>query len=179
MADRFGENVVLWDTLLWTLVVAPVLIHFYRKETSLHRNRVPDLRCGFWLFVAGAVCSVMCRLAFSMLGTGGYEEETRALFSGNRLLQFIVLLVASPLWEELFFRGILFARLKNRFSVGRAAVISALCFGLYHGNLSDGIYAFLMGIFLAAAMERHRTVAAPIAVHMGANTAALVLELVK
>ena len=31
----------------------------------------------------------------------------------------------------------------------------------------------------AAAMERHRTMAAPIAVHMGANTAALVLELVK
>lgn len=179
MADLFGENVVLWDMLLWTLVAAPVLIHFYRKETSLHGNRLPDLRCGFRLFVAGAVCSVMFRLAFSVLGTGGYEEETRALFSGNRLLQFIVLLVASPLWEELFFRGVLFVQLKKRFSVSRAAVISALCFGLYHGNLSQGIYAFLMGLLLVSAMERYQTVAAPIAVHMGANMAALVLELVK
>ena len=168
MADLFGENMVLWDTLLWTLVAAPVLIHFYRKETSLHGNRLPDLRCGFRLFVAGAVCSVMFRLAFSVLGTGGY-----------RLLQFIVLLVASPLWEELFFRGVLFVQLKKRFSVSRAAVISALCFGLYHGNLSQGIYAFLMGLLLVSAMERYQTVAAPIAVHMGANMAALVLELVK
>ena len=57
-----------------------------------------------------------------------------------------------------------------------AIVISALLFGLYHGNLSQGIYGFFMGIVLAGAMEQYKTVTAPLLIHVGVNAAALLLE---
>ena len=44
-------------------------------------------------------------------------------------LELTVLLAASPFLEEIFFRGILFQRLKELMSVKAAAVVSALVFG--------------------------------------------------
>ena len=76
------------------------------------------------------------------------------LLSGPLWLELTVLLAASPFLEEIFFRGILFQRLKELMSVKAAAVVSALVFGLYHGTLTQGIYGFFMGLALAWAMER-------------------------
>lgn len=179
MDGLFGENRMLWDILLWTIAVVPVLGYFYRKEYRLNGKELPELRCLLRLFAIGVICSVGSRLAFAVLGISGYEQETSALFEGSLLMQCLVFLIASPLWEELFFRGVLFVRLGNRFSLKCALAVSALCFGLYHGNLSQGIYAFFMGILLGAAMERYKNIAAPLVIHVGANAAALLLELVK
>ena len=88
----------------------------------------------------------------------------------------MVLLIASPLLEEFFFRGVLYGRLKELLSVPGAAVVSSAFFGLYHGNWIQGIYGFFMGLFLSAAMERCRTVKAPVIMHLAANGAALFLN---
>ena len=61
-------------------------------------------------------------------------------------------------------------------SVPGAAVVSSAFFGLYHGNWIQGIYGFFMGLFLSAAMERCRTVKAPVIMHLAANGAALFLN---
>lgn len=179
MTGLFDSNIFLWDTLLWAIAVVPVLVYFYRKEPGLCGNRMPDRRYVFCLFVIGMICSVGFRLVFDMLGIGSYEEETSALFEGDLWLQCLVLLIASPLWEELFFRGFLFVRLKKWVSLYGAVIFSAVCFGIYHGNLSQGIYAFFMGILLAAAMEKYKMVTAPVVIHVGANAASLLLKLVK
>ena len=53
-----------------------------------------------------------------------------------------------PALEEAAFRGLLLRRLRpygERF----ALVASALCFGLFHGNLNQFFYAFLLGLVLA------------------------------
>ena len=98
------------------------------------------------------------------------------LLSGNLVLQILVLLVASPLLEEFFFRGVLYVRFKEVIGVRGAMVATALGFGLYHANLSQGIYGFFMGLFLAWCMERFQTVKAPIAVHIASNLAAMCME---
>ena len=54
----------------------------------------------------------------------------------------------APAAEELLFRRLLLRRLRpygERF----ALVASALCFGLFHGNLNQFFYAFLLGLVLA------------------------------
>jgi len=50
-----------------------------------------------------------------------------------------------------------------------AVIISALMFGLYHGNLVQGIYAFIMGCLLALVYEWTGSFAAPVLFHMIAN----------
>ena len=48
-------------------------------------------------------------------------------------------------------------------------VISAICFGIYHGNMIQFIYAGILGLFLSFGMEKSQTVLVPIVGHMVAN----------
>lgn len=62
--------------------------------------------------------------------------------------------VISPLSEEVVFRGLLYNRMKKIYSVTVSMVLSAFLFGLYHGNLVQGLYGFLMGCLIAYTYER-------------------------
>ena len=63
-------------------------------------------------------------------------------------IQLIYTLILAPVAEELIFRGVIFQVLRK---YGRvfAIVASALLFGIYHGNLPQGIFAFVIGILFA------------------------------
>lgn len=178
MTTIFGEDIILWDTLFRAIGAVPGLLYFYREDSCFRGEKRWNLRAGMLCAGAGAVLSVGFRMLFLAIGVPGYERASATLLTGNWPLQLIVLLMASPLLEEFFFRGVLFMRLKELVPVWGAAVISAVCFGLYHGNVSQGIYGGLMGLLLAYSMEKSQTVAAPIVIHMAANGAALLLELI-
>lgn len=63
------------------------------------------------------------------------------------LIGFLIPAVIGPVVEELIFRKLMIDRLHN---CGETAVIvfTALCFGLYHGNLTQFMYATSVGLFL-------------------------------
>lgn len=136
---------------------------------------VVNLKNGVILFSAGMAASAGFRLLFAVLGISGYEAVERELLDGNIWQQVLQLCVVAPVLEELIFRKLIYTWLKRKSSVRSAMVLSAILFGLYHGNLTQGIYGFAMGLFLAWTMERFETVKAPVAVHMGANAAAVIL----
>lgn len=77
--------------------------------------------------------------------------------------------VVAPVAEELLFRQVIYKRLRNFTPVRIAVIVSALLFGLYHGNLVQGIYAFIMGCLLALVYEWTGSLAAPVLFHVVAN----------
>lgn len=77
--------------------------------------------------------------------------------------------VVAPISEELLFRQVIFKRLRNITPLWVAVTVSALLFGIYHGNLVQGIYAFIMGILLALVYEWTGSFVAPVIFHMVAN----------
>lgn len=77
--------------------------------------------------------------------------------------------IIAPVSEEILFRQIIFKRLRSISPLWVAALVSALFFGLYHGNLVQGIYAFIMGLFLALMYEWIGSLLAPVLFHMIAN----------
>nr|WP_308629135.1 type II CAAX endopeptidase family protein [uncultured Eisenbergiella sp.] len=82
---------------------------------------------------------------------------------------------AAPLSEELVFRGIIYGKSKEVFGASVAMVFSGVVFGLYHGNLVQGIYASLLGIMLAWIKERYGTLLAPVIFHGAGNLAVFLL----
>ena len=48
-------------------------------------------------------------------------------------------------------------------------MITAFFFGFYHGNVLQGIYAFLMGLVMGQLMRKEDGLLAPILFHMSAN----------
>lgn len=174
--DLFGDDVILWDTLFRTIAAMPGLLYFYREDAVFRDREKWDRKTAVLLMSAGAAGSVIFRVLFALLGVSGYDAAEETLITGNVWLQTVVLLAASPLLEEFFFRGVLYGRLKELFPIPAAMILSAACFGLYHGNIAQGIYGFFMGILLSWSMEHCQTVKAPIAVHVAANGAALFIS---
>lgn len=83
--------------------------------------------------------------------------------------------LAAPLSEELVFRGIIYGKFKEVFGAPVAMVFSGVVFGIYHGNLVQGIYASLLGIVLAWVTERSGTLLAPVVFHGIGNLAVFLL----
>ena len=58
----------------------------------------------------------------------------------------------------------------------RASGVIILLFGLYHGSVVQGVYAFFLGLGAAWLLQRFGTLLAPWLFHMAANLISVLLE---
>ena len=100
----------------------------------------------------------------------GYSELVNQTMTDQPLgLMMLTIGVAAPIAEELVFRGMVFGRMKEWMKPWTAIVVSSLVFGIYHGNVVQFIFAFLVGIFLAAAYYYTGTLWISILAHVVVN----------
>lgn len=86
-----------------------------------------------------------------------------------------VTLLTAPLAEELVFRVILYGWIRRYTGFWASALLSSLAFGMYHGNMIQGVYAFIIGMILARGYETssYRKYIMVVLMHGAANLAAL------
>jgi ABC-2 type transport system permease protein len=82
----------------------------------------------------------------------------------SRLWLLLLLVIAAPLFEELIFRGILFAGFRRSLGTPAAAVASSAVFALVHPPVGAPV-VFVMALFAAFVFERCRWLGGPIATH--------------
>ncbi len=68
----------------------------------------------------------------------------------NSILSLVIVIVLIPIFEEIFFRGVIFGFLRDNYKFPIALIVQALVFGIAHGNLVQSVYAFILGLFLGA-----------------------------
>lgn len=83
----------------------------------------------------------------------------------------ILTAIGAPVCEELMFRGVILRRLST-VSQRFAIVMSAVIFGLMHGNLIQAILGFIVGLVLGYAAVKTDSLILPIAGHIFINTCA-------
>ena len=79
----------------------------------------------------------------------------------------------TPITEEIFFRGFVYAGLVPRLGSGRAILASAVVFGGFHILPGLIIPTFMTGLLLAWLYHKTGSIWPPIAVHAGQNALAL------
>ena len=99
-----------------------------------------------------------------------YSQMTDDTMTGQPVwLLFLTVGLLAPAAEELIFRGLVFRRMKDFMNPWAAIILSALLFGIYHGNIIQFLYASLMGILLAVIYHRTGTLWTSILAHVVAN----------
>lgn len=76
--------------------------------------------------------------------------------------------IIAPITEELLYRGMLLkvmSKANQRFGI----FVTALFFGLAHGNVAQFILAFVLGIFLAQITMKHNSIVPAVVVHIFIN----------
>lgn len=136
----------------------------YRVKRYLHQ--IYRVLCITGLGVGAAV---FCNFLFSLSGLTKLSADFQAVSARQMTAGLLTGLVLygffSPLAEELIFRGVLFVRLKRFLPVTAAGILSALLFGIYHGNVIQALYGFLAGCLFAWFYHKKGSFAQTVALH--------------
>ncbi|MBQ8966893.1 CPBP family intramembrane glutamic endopeptidase [Ruminococcus sp.] len=92
------------------------------------------------------------------------------------VFQFLYVCIAAPLVEEIVFRGMILGAL-TKYGEIPAIFISALCFGLMHGNIPQAAAAFVVGLAYASLAVSSRSIVPSFIVHMLNNMVVSMAEL--
>ncbi|HEY9062510.1 MAG TPA: type II CAAX endopeptidase family protein [Pseudobacteroides sp.] len=105
-----------------------------------------------------------------------YTEITEPLMLGNVLIVIIVMGIVTPIFEEFFFRGIIYNELRKNLPVVVALIIQAVIFAAFHGNIIQAIYTIILGVLLALIYNWYKSILSPIIFHLGFNISGIVLS---
>lgn len=167
------------------LLIGPFLgdIEDRRKTGLMPVNApvLPGLRSSVLLFLMGAgyadICTMVLSLFRDQLPMEEYEQGVGYALEGQTFLSLVFWVgIICPVAEEIVFRFMVYLRLRDNHRFVSAALVSALMFGVYHGNIPQGIYASVLGFVFAALVEYTGRPAASVFMHIGANTWSLVMS---
>ena len=141
------------------------------------------LRSPIGIAAAAYLGYIVIALVYSALIHPHQEDVTRDLGLGHgafgTIAAGVLIVIAAPFAEEVFFRGFIFGGLRRRFSFPAAAVFSGAIFGLFHftGPGSFGVIPqlALLGFALAWLYEETGSIYPTIAVHAVNNALAFAI----
>lgn len=107
-----------------------------------------------------------------------YEQASGALTTDVGVMTVIMAVVAAPVAEEWFLRGLVYTRFKKGMPVIVAMILSSLLFGVMHGHWLWMIYTALFGMVLAWVFERTKSLYSSILLHFGYNLCAMLLQVI-
>lgn len=175
---------VLLITMVSALVTLPLHLWLFKRDRIMRADVKNPWKCGKnwgFLILLGIGACIAGNNLITLSGLDvlfqGYEAVSDGIFSNPMWFQILSVGIVIPIVEELTFRALGYRRLRDSMSFYWAAVISALCFGVFHGNVVQGVYAFGLGYLMAWVYERYDSFAAPVLLHCIANTVSVLLTM--
>jgi uncharacterized protein len=141
------------------------------------------LRSSLGMAAAAYLGYIVIALLYSALVHPHQEDVTRDLGFGHgafgTIAAGVLIVVAAPFSEEIFFRGFIFGGLRRRLSFPVAALISGAIFGIFHftgpGSIAVVPQLALFGFALAWLYEETGSLYPTIAVHAVNNALAFAI----
>ncbi len=152
---------------------------FYTKKASagetLSGRTFLSLNTLF-LILAGFSCQVMVDGILTLIrpcfpaAFAEYDKLVSGVSGANTAAVMIIAVVLfAPIGEELLFRGLVQGYAKRYMPIGPAILFQGILFGIYHGNLIQGIYACILGCILGYVAYKTKNVISGMILHLCIN----------
>lgn len=182
LSVQIVEALMPYTTLIEGVAAAvtmPILFFMFRSDCKKEKRfgivapaKAPIFKYG----VIGVISVALCIGANNIFYISGltvidetYARVTEAMYSAEFLQQIICLGILVPIVEELVFRGLMYKRLRYGLPFLPAALYGAFAFAIFHGNLVQMIYAFVLGMLFSYMYEKYGSLKAPIFAHIMMN----------
>lgn len=160
---------------LLALPLMILLITRVKPRTVIRQNRmsagqmaVAFLMSYAMLYVSNLLGNFITVLIGLIKGSGVGNVLVDAVFGTNPWVVFFLMVLCAPVFEEFIFRKLLIDR-AVAYGEGVAVVLSGVMFGLFHGNLNQFAYAFLLGIFFGFIYVKTGKIRYTVILHMVIN----------
>ena len=164
-----------------------VFLQWYRKQREKRtpagshevfciRNLIIYLITGFSTQVAVSMCLVLLLPLFPQT-QARYMQLLESLIGGNVFVTVLATVILAPIVEEIIFRELMTKKLCKLFPFWFVNIIQAITFGIYHLNIVQAVYAFVLGLLLGYVAYRLKSVWASVILHGAINASALVVDI--
>ena len=177
-----------WVLLLAVAITVPTYYLFYRERrqelfTFVSVRSIRPLSVPV-LVLFGCSLSYMLAIILTLLSQidifskvfNNYEQMSEMIFGGSFVLTLLSVGIIGPIFEEILFRGLVFGELRKITKVKVALVLQALLFGIYHLNVVQGVYAFILGLIIGFVYYRSNSIIAPIIIHVSINSLSVIID---
>ncbi len=182
LEERFYDYAI-WFVIIAAIICIPIYYRMYRmdwEKATEEKLALPmENRDYLAIIICGAAIAVAMNNIISLTPLpqmfDAYEETNEILAGGGMVLQILSAGILGCIVEEISMRGVTYLRMKRYWGKNKAIFWSAIVFGIYHFNVVQAVYAFVLGLFFAWVYERYQTLWAPIVAHMSANLFVILL----
>ena len=159
------------------LVGMPVLIAVVKRmpgEAPAKKSITPGqfvlalIMCFALMYCGNLVGTLITTVVGALKGSAVDNALMTYATGSNMIVTFLYMVICAPILEEYIFRKLIVDR-TVKYGQGVAIVLSGLMFGLFHGNLNQFAYAFLLGMFLAFLYVKTGNLKVTIGLHMCIN----------
>lgn len=113
--------------------------------------------------------NVLLALTGLVKSSASYQDVARQQYGVVFGIGAVLFGLIAPVTEEIVFRGLIFNRMRRYYPHMAAVIVSGVLFGIYHGNLVQGVYGGCMGMLMAYLYERLHSFFVPCLFHAVAN----------
>lgn len=163
------------------IIIIPILVPLYiifKKKYGIvvDKFKISDIRP--FIPVAFSIC-IISNILLQYLPIEEENEVSKEIFDliteYNIYISLIIVSILIPIVEELLFRGYFFDAIVILSNKNIAVIITSICFAVIHGNITQGIYAFVAGLFFGYIKSRYNKVSYTIIMHLIMNFCSIVL----
>ena len=183
IADTAGLSMILFMIyipqivylLVFWLIVRPMPKSEWQKESMDFKTL---LKIFIMMYSVSSIINSI-GLQITKIAPANGESQTDLIMkmqSTKLLMGILIPVLIGPVLEELIFRKLMLDRIRN-FGEKTAIIFSALCFGLFHGNLTQFLFATCVGLFLGYVYCKTGNVLITIVMHMLLNGSSTIIVL--
>lgn len=180
--DDFNSHTIFLTGITALLTMIPCL-YFYKRDVRARvtGGLIPKaggrrLKAGegLWLLLIGASLATFANMLVAalqnILPVREYQETMNQITSGKSIWMLVFWMgIVAPVAEEMVFRWLIYFRLRDYMRMGMAMAVSGILFGIYHMNLTQAVYASILGMMFAYFLEITENLWASVLLHIGAN----------
>ena len=174
-ANWLDENMLLTtgiSSIFIILVFAMIYINKIKIQNTYTKSNATIMTyiiCAIGAMGWCLIGSILTSISGISQNDETFQILNETVFKADNMIMILSSGILAPISEELVFRGCIFNIIKRTHKEMIAMIVSAIIFGIIHMNITQGIYAAMLGIILAYAYIVTKTILIPIIMHMSAN----------
>ena len=181
----FANPIILNDINLTSIIASvcnyilplPIFLYLMNKleKQEIHSNKLTIKKFIVYIaisltlmWIGNLIGLTITEILGNLIQSEIANPIVETIDSSSVYTNLLLMVIMAPIFEEIIFRKLLIDR-TIKYGKGVSILLSALIFGLFHGNLNQFFYAFLIGGFFAYVYIKTGKIIYTILLHLTVN----------